>query len=463
MKFSFLNNATTLVDIDSCSSLLIDPWTIGKPYQGSWLPSMPDTLKSKGLAGKQLSLFISHIHQDHWDIETIKLLDTRTTIYLPDMGINRVIERELRKYGFNDIVYIPLRTRFQFNGNIDAIIIPPLNTAGQDPSGYRNNSNDECWQAIDTGLAIVDKEQDCVHIVLCDNSPYNLELLMNVMHEFSNVQRIGIIAFPYNGYAQSYPLTYENLSIKQKKQISEKHNSKRLSAVRRVVELLEPDLMIPHSSDFYLRGPYANDFLRVHSAKSLDRHQFVRANKSLIENVKTSLIALDSSHTLDYVYAAPTISSTSQSEPSCMKGSCHLEADKLDIPTTDALEFEPSLIKKCYESFMIRAQKRQFDLSSRISYLFGVVEKNIVYKLDLWDECITAINGTLKDPVSIRESFDFSVEYAIGYESNEPVMIAILENKIHISNALIGCYLTTFRSSDEFNSNAYYMQNFFHV
>ena len=221
--------------------------------------------------------------------------------------------------------------------------------------------------------------------------------------------------------------------------------------------------MIPHSSDFYLRGPYADDFLQIHSSSSLDRKQFVQCKKSVIEKGSTNLIALDYLHTLNYVYEASTISSLLNPETSYEKGSLQIEADKLDIPLPKTMKLERSFIEKCYAAFLDRAKKRDLDLNSKIAYLFGITEKKIVYKLDIWSGNIHKFNGTLKNISSIQEACTWNDQYVIGLEANERIMLAILENKIHISNALIGCYLTTFRNSNEFNNSAYHMLNFIHL
>ena len=71
MKFTSLNNATVIIESNNQEKLIIDPWLIGNLYFNSWKPSNKLTEEGKSLLKDLDYLFISHIHQDHWDLETI--------------------------------------------------------------------------------------------------------------------------------------------------------------------------------------------------------------------------------------------------------------------------------------------------------------------------------------------------------------------------------------------------------
>ena len=43
------------------------------------------------------------MHEDHWDLDTIKLLNRTTNFYAPDMIVNGVIVRQLTEMGFQNI------------------------------------------------------------------------------------------------------------------------------------------------------------------------------------------------------------------------------------------------------------------------------------------------------------------------------------------------------------------------
>ena len=129
MKISSLNNATTLVS-DRSSAILIDPWLVGDLYGGAWSPSF----KSQDLSflDDVTDVLITHIHEDHWDIDTIKLLRKSTNFYLPDMKVNGVIVRKLTELGFNNIYLKKISDSFTISSDFESEFIPPLNTQGQE-------------------------------------------------------------------------------------------------------------------------------------------------------------------------------------------------------------------------------------------------------------------------------------------------------------------------------------------
>ena len=105
MNIRSLNNASTLVSTDSYS-ILIDPWLVGNLYKGAWSPyaRVRDLHFLKSLT----AVFISHLHEDHWDIETLTLIDKNVAIFIPKMKVNRVIENRLRGLGFTNITFVDL-------------------------------------------------------------------------------------------------------------------------------------------------------------------------------------------------------------------------------------------------------------------------------------------------------------------------------------------------------------------
>ena len=120
MKIRSLNNATTLISVDGYS-LLIDPWLIGDLYNGAWSPfaKIVDLDFLNSLNG----IFISHIHEDHWDLDTLSLVNKDLQIYLPNMKVNRVIYKKLEQYGFSKIEMIDLGAELNINSNLTIKVI----------------------------------------------------------------------------------------------------------------------------------------------------------------------------------------------------------------------------------------------------------------------------------------------------------------------------------------------------
>ncbi len=86
MKLKSLNNASVLIESRN-DFILVDPWLVGSLYQESWSPSVK--LKNSNFLKNINKVFISHLHKDHWDSETIKLLDPETEFYIPNFNFNK--------------------------------------------------------------------------------------------------------------------------------------------------------------------------------------------------------------------------------------------------------------------------------------------------------------------------------------------------------------------------------------
>ena len=100
-SFKVVNNATTIIN----NNLILDPWIYGDLYHNSWSPESKDKYPIDNL--KKIKMcFISHIHADHWDIDTIKYFNKNVSFFIPRMGFNIIIEKKLNELGFNNVNYL---------------------------------------------------------------------------------------------------------------------------------------------------------------------------------------------------------------------------------------------------------------------------------------------------------------------------------------------------------------------
>jgi UDP-MurNAc hydroxylase len=133
MKIRSLNNATIHVQTDDYS-FLIDPWLIGDLYKGAWSPYAK--LKDLSFLSSINCVFISHIHEDHWDLDTLDLVPKNAKILIPKMVVNKVIESKLRERGFKSIEMLNPNQSFSLSQNLILKIINPLNAFAQDLGKY---------------------------------------------------------------------------------------------------------------------------------------------------------------------------------------------------------------------------------------------------------------------------------------------------------------------------------------
>ena len=134
LNFRSLNNATTLLTSDT-EILLIDPWLVGDLYEGSWSPV--EIPKDLSFLKKVTHVLISHIHQDHWDIDTIRLISSDAIFYVPDSPFIQLIVRHFKKVGFR-VEILSVSNWHDISKEFSVKIIPPLNTQGQEHENYED-------------------------------------------------------------------------------------------------------------------------------------------------------------------------------------------------------------------------------------------------------------------------------------------------------------------------------------
>lgn len=97
MKLTFITNACAIYEADGFR-LLSDPW-LTEPAFGSWVHDPPITTKPQDVVGVD-ALYISHIHADHCDPETLKHF--RRDIPIVCLA-DRFTPKHLERMGFTDV------------------------------------------------------------------------------------------------------------------------------------------------------------------------------------------------------------------------------------------------------------------------------------------------------------------------------------------------------------------------
>ena len=437
-QFKVINNATTLINND----FIIDPWLYGNLYNSSWSPYPKNKFNKKKLKLIKFC-YISHVHQDHWDINTIKYFDKKVTFYIPDLNFNRIIGDRLKLLGFKNIVYLKLNKNHRINKKFTIRVIPPLNTNALETNSI--NKEDNNLIAIDTGVMIkfYDKSN---HLILSDNSPYDLKKFKEL---FRNI-KISSLFFPYNGFAQDYPLKYDNLSVTDKKKISLKMSLKREEYLLKFIKYLQPKVLIPHSSDFIL-NTNRNLFTRIHSQEFIDKFLYSKRIQNLT-NIQSYALYCEDELRYDKKKFIPNIKSDSVSRKLKTKKIKLTFPELKDISHQSSINF---LIKKSFSKLLIRLKKYKLAIPKNYFIIFLKKSKKN-YLIDFKNAKIHK-NVNLQKNSLKKKSLILKVD--------ENILRGILERKIHIDNAKIGCYLNWERYSNSFKKfidieNAI---NFFHV
>lgn len=129
---------------------IADPWTTNGIFDGGWAP-YPPIKDPKTILSRCDYLYISHIHEDHFDPAAIAQIPRTCRVIILDMFPNQVIQQRLAGLGFSDITMVKPLAPTQIGPDLTVELIPPLNSFAQEMELYRRGLK---TVAIDSGIAI---------------------------------------------------------------------------------------------------------------------------------------------------------------------------------------------------------------------------------------------------------------------------------------------------------------------
>ena len=183
-------NASIVVSTEE-GKIIIDPWFTDGIYDGTWhnFPRVTDSYKQRILDSVDVCL-ITHLHKDHFYINTLKVLSKETKFVFPKTFGWQVIKSNLESNGFKNTILLDFLEDSISEAGFTIKAIPPLNTSGLDSQAEENTLS------IDGGFTLESNFCELKLVFLADNNLYderaveeNLELL----------KEPDLIAFAYNG------------------------------------------------------------------------------------------------------------------------------------------------------------------------------------------------------------------------------------------------------------------------
>ena len=109
-------------------------------FDNSWMVYPPVLDIRKAINGVT-HVFISHIHQDHYDINLIKLLPSNTKFLIPNLFPNNKIADRLKQLGFEDVKILDLEKEYHLEEDLNFFVIPPMNDYGQETENMKKEQN----------------------------------------------------------------------------------------------------------------------------------------------------------------------------------------------------------------------------------------------------------------------------------------------------------------------------------
>jgi len=440
--FNHYNNANIIVN----NEFIFDPWLYGSLYNNSWYPYGEKTLKKNRLK-KIKYCFISHLHQDHWDIDTIKYFPKSTIFIIPKLPVNKIIEIQLKKLNFKNIVYAPIKKFIKIDNKYSISVVRPLNNEGLETKNiiYKDDGLE-----IDNGCILKINNDNSHHLFLSDNCPYNIK---GFIKDYKKI-KINSLFFPFNGYASDYPFCYDNFSLKEKKKISNEKNNKLQIKLFKFFKVIKPDLLIPYSSQFTLKNKSEKIFNQVIDKKFLDPKQYSDYFKKKFKIQNISYLKPELSlHIKKNHYK---IKSDNQKNITDF----NIKKAKYNFPQLNSKYKINDLAKDLNISinlFIERIKKNKLSINKINQTAFFILIKNInkIYYINLKELVCEEFKGKKN---SIKNKFKNS----LILKTDLNIIGSILNRKLHMNNCIIGCWFNWERNPNFYNSELDFALNFLH-
>ena len=257
-EIMFLSHASVIIKYEN-EYLLTDPW-YQSPGFGSWIPIPPMYVHPSYVTSlENLSILVSHAHDDHCDGKYLQLFDKNTNIYSSDFSSKGVMKR-VNSLGFNNYQDIDSQGK-----QIGSFFI----------KSFRNEevSLDDAMYTIRTPDAL---------IIHCND---NWRLLPNdVMEEMS--KEVAIVGgensfyMSQNNAASGFPTIYTNIDEILKKEIAQDVVNIRLIEGMQNASNIQAKYFLPYAG-------YVGIFLKD-SPELLDNVKFP-SKKYIDENLKDKI------------------------------------------------------------------------------------------------------------------------------------------------------------------------------
>lgn len=212
--------------------ILCDPWLEAPAVAGGWEKFPPTEIRVRDIP-KPDYLYISHIHSDHCEPETLAKLDKET----PVIGLSRqpaYLERMLHQQGFRNLRLVP-------EGR------PTEIAPGFRVETFAATFNHAVAEVIDSS-AIFDFG-GCVVLNCNDNLPEE-PFCREVAKRYP---RIDLAFLPCTG-GGSFPAMYGNFSDSEKEAIIARVLDQKAEVFGRAVDLLRPKMIVPVAGGYAVRG-----------------------------------------------------------------------------------------------------------------------------------------------------------------------------------------------------------------
>lgn len=443
MKIKYLQNASVIIE-NQGEKILCDPWLIDGCYYGSWNHYPKFEFNEKEFEDIDL-IYLSHIHPDHFDKETLKKLDKDIPVYIHNFP-EKFFKNNIEQIGFK-VIELENNKRTKLGSTwINVIAADNCNPeicnrvfgCSFEQANFGTNQ-------IDTMVVFDNDEQVIVNVNDC---PFEIGGFTAQMVK-EQYNRINLLLVGYSG-ASDYPLCYDfDLTTKNNESIMKK--TKRLQDAKNYINIFEPEFYLPFAGRYVLGGRKYSQ-LQFKGEPSLDeafiwlKNNINKKNTGILLNSKSSF-NIDTGKTSDEYIPEDIFEKENYVNTVLFNKKFDYEFD--DEPDIKEI-FD--LIPKCFEKF--ERKRQQINYSTEIVIILEINSEYVV-KIPM--------NG---NKIQIIKKIDFEYpEKFLSVKMNIKLLKRILKGPrfAHWNNASIGCHIEWKRQPNFYDRALMYCLNFLHL
>jgi hypothetical protein len=216
-------------------SLITDPWIVDQPIKSYMIYKFPSQ-KQKNfneINSKVRFCYISHTHEDHFHIPSLKKLNKNIRFLIPDFAkynnLRRanVMHETLKKLGFKKITLLTPWKKKKLSKNFFITLVPSAKTRYFD------------WE--NSGLAITYRNKTILNM---NDNVTDKDLLKNIKNKIGKI----FIYFVQTAGISIHPACFSYSKNRKKEIIKNKTNDFKLH--KEIIDHIRPEYLIPYAGDF---------------------------------------------------------------------------------------------------------------------------------------------------------------------------------------------------------------------
>lgn len=237
MKVRHIYNACCIYESQG-ARLLTDPWLMDGAFEGSWAAYPPLKTKPQDVIGCDF-LYISHLHPDHFDPETLQHFDRKipVIIYENNRGLN-FLKNKLMTMGFINIIGIK---------DGETYLIPPFRLTMYGPFSKHPFDPSLLGNFLDSALVI---EAEGIKILNANDNTPTLEAASQIRKNHGPLRLVQL----KDSLAGPYPSCFPQLNSYQKQQEAIRLVHRQTDHIVKVATQLDARYLQPFASSYRLQG-----------------------------------------------------------------------------------------------------------------------------------------------------------------------------------------------------------------